>query len=124
MDFFTSSDFKQYVPKLLEQNHVPGLSIGIIHDDQEASAGFGFARRDTDKPCTSDTLFEIASCSKSITATCIALLIEDDRYPDVQYDACMHDLLPDDFVMSTPEHTAMVTVDDVLGHRTGMAPYV
>ncbi|KAI9899491.1 hypothetical protein N3K66_005952 [Trichothecium roseum] len=56
-----------------------------------------------------------------MTATAVALLVDDDEhFPDVQYDACMAKLLPDDFVMPEVEYTNSVTVDDVLGHRTGM----
>lgn len=123
MDFFHSDAFQNYVRKLLKQHDVPGLSIGIIHHDQEATAGFGCATRFPERPCTPDTLFEIASCSKSLTAACIALLVEDEAHSEIRYDAIMHNLLPD-FVMSQQEHTVLVTLDDVLGHHTGMAPYV
>ncbi|KAF4475747.1 hypothetical protein FAGAP_12670 [Fusarium agapanthi] len=66
------------------------------------------------------TLFDIASSSKSLTAAAIALLVEDSNFPEVQYDSIMSELLPDDFVMSDELHTNTVTVDDLLGHHTGM----
>ena len=72
---------------------------------------------------TPDTPFGVASCSKSLTAVVIGLLIEEKNHTDVQYDALVPNLLPDgDFVMASEEHTRQIMVGDILGHRTGMAP--
>jgi CubicO group peptidase (beta-lactamase class C family) len=73
-------------------------------------------------PCTADTLFDIASCSKSLTAASLGLLVNDDQeYPEVQFEATMSSLLPDDFVISGGGYTEGVTVEDILSHRSGMA---
>ncbi|KAF4442448.1 hypothetical protein F53441_11734 [Fusarium austroafricanum] len=119
MDFFNSPNFNRHVETLMQKNRVPGLSIAIIQGDQLKSAGFGFASIEAQTPCTADTLFDIASLSKSLTAAAIALLV-DDKTHNVQYDSIMSDLLLDDFVMSNDVHTKTVTVDDLLGHHTGM----
>ncbi|KAI2469571.1 beta-lactamase family protein [Annulohypoxylon bovei var. microspora] len=122
MDFFRSDSFSAQVRHLMGQHHVPGLAIAITQDDEVASAAYGYASLEPEKPCTADTLFDIASCSKSMTAASVGLLVDDNkRYPEVQYDATMSSLLPEDFVMPNPEDTKRVTVDDVLGHMTGMA---
>ncbi|KAK8079300.1 hypothetical protein PG994_003107 [Apiospora phragmitis] len=105
----------------MRSHHVPGLSLAIVHKGKTASAGWGKASLDPPKPCTPDTLFDIASCSKSLAAASVALLIDDDEnYPEVQWDAIMSELLPDDFVMAGVGYTENVTVDDILSHRTGM----
>lgn len=71
---------------------------------------------------TTDTLFDIASASKSLTAASVALIVDDDEnYPEVKYESHMSDLLPDDFAMPGKHHNH-VTLDDALGHRTGLAP--
>lgn len=107
----------------MKQHHVPGLAIAIVQNETIASAGYGKASLDPSKPCTADTLFDIASASKSLTAASVGLLVHDDKkYPEVQYEATMSSLLPDDFVMSGEGYTGGVTVEDVLSHRTGMAP--
>lgn len=121
MDLFNSPLFHDKVEALMKRHHVPGLSIAVVQNEKTASAGFGVASVDACHPCTADTVFDIASCTKSMTAAAVALLVDDDEhFPDVQYDACVAKLLPDDFVMSEVEYTNGVTVDDVLGHRTGM----
>lgn len=123
MDYVRHSSFTSEVENFMKQYHVPGLSIAVVHDDQVFSNGYGHASLETSTPCTADTLFDIASCAKSMTAVSAALLIDDnDNYPDVQYEARMSHLLPGDFVMAEPEYTEGVTVEDILSHRTGMAP--
>ncbi|KAF5671622.1 hypothetical protein FDENT_10839 [Fusarium denticulatum] len=120
MDLFNSPKFTHRVETLMQSNRVPGLSVAVVQDDKVKSIGYGYASIKSQKPCTADTLFDIASSSKSLTAAAIALLAEDTNFPEVQYDSIMSELLPDDFVMSDELHTNTVTVDDLLGHHTGM----
>jgi CubicO group peptidase (beta-lactamase class C family) len=122
MDFFHSPRFSSHVEELMNQHHVPGLAIAIVQNDQVASAGYGKASFEPPMPCTADTLFDIASSAKSLTAASVGLLVDDnENYPEMQYDAIMSSLLPDDFVMPGAGYTEGVTVEDILSHRTGMA---
>ncbi|KAI1108902.1 beta-lactamase family protein [Nemania sp. NC0429] len=121
MDYLHSPGFASRVEELMKKNHVPGLAVAILEGERTFSAGYGFASLDPPRPCTSDTLFDIASSSKSMTAASVGLLVRDDeRYPEVQYDAIMSSLLPGDFVMPGQGYTEGVTVEDILSHRTGM----
>ncbi|OAA59468.1 beta-lactamase family protein [Cordyceps fumosorosea ARSEF 2679] len=126
MDYFLSDAFGARAEALLAKYRVPGLAVAItLHGRIEARA-FGLARLpDAESPepvpCTPDTLFDIASASKSMTAAAVALLVDDDeKHRDVRYDAAVSALLPGDFVMPTEELTRGVTLDDMLSHRTGM----
>ncbi|KAI0169924.1 beta-lactamase family protein [Hypoxylon sp. FL1284] len=122
MDIIKSEAFSSRVRELMDKNHIPGMAVAVVKNDKTASTAFGHASLDPPVPFTTDTLFDIASCSKSMTAAAVGLLVEDDeRYPEVQYEATMSSLLPDDFVMPSAEHTNGVTVDDILSHRSGMA---
>ena len=122
MDLLKASAFRQHVESLMETYHLPGLSISICQNDTITSTGFGVASRQSQQAATADTLYDIASSSKSLTAASVALLVEDnENFPEVQWKAPLHELLPEDFVMPTPELTKRVTVEDVLSHRTGMA---
>ncbi|KAI1751249.1 beta-lactamase family protein [Xylaria castorea] len=121
MDFLHSPDFPSHVEELMKKYHVPGLAIAVVEGERTFSVGYGFASLDPPKPCTGDTLFDIASSSKSLTAASVGLLVrDDDKHPDVQYDAIMSKLLPEDFVLSGQGYTEGVTVEDILSHRTGM----
>lgn len=124
MDYFLSDKFKARAEALIAKYKVPGLTVAITHNERIESLAFGLATLEPPVLCTTDTLFDIASASKSMTAASVALLIEDKRFPEVQYDAIMSELLPGDFVMPTEALTTQVNVDDILSHRTGMPTYV
>ncbi|KAJ6784450.1 hypothetical protein PWT90_09719 [Aphanocladium album] len=122
MEFFESEKFTDHVDALMAEHHVPGLSVAIaLGDSTTAARGFGLASVQQNNQCTPETLFDIASSAKSLTAAAVALLVDDNKnYPKVQYDAAMSSLLVDDFVMPEASYTAGITVEDVLSHRTGM----
>lgn len=104
----------------MEKSHIPGIAISVVENGTIESRGYGMASLDPPKPCTPDTLFDIASASKSLTAAAVGMMIADnDKYPKVQYETPMSTLLPGDFVMPGKSHEG-VTVEDVLSHRTGM----
>ena len=122
MDLLNTSAFRQHVEALMKTYHLPGLSISICQNETITFAGFGVSSRESQKAATADTLYDIASSSKSLTAACVALLVEDnENFPEVHWTTPLHELLPEDFVMPTPELTKRTTVEDVLSHRTGMA---
>lgn len=100
------------------EHHVPGLAIAILQNETTASAGYGKSSLHPSKPCTADTLFDIASASKSLTAASVALLVNDEKYPEVQWEATMSSLLPGEFEIPG------VTVEDILSHRSGMPSLV
>ncbi len=123
MDLLHSEKFTKHVEDLMEEWHVPGLAIALVQDDKIDSRGFGKADPYVDHPTavTGDTVFDIASSSKSTTAAAIALLVEDDEnYPQVQWDTPVSKLLPHDFVMASEEYTKGVTIEDILSHRSGL----
>lgn len=123
MDLFNSPAFSSHVEELIKNNHIPGLAIAVVHKDAVASKAFGVASFDPPKPMTTDTLFDIASASKSLTAASVALLVADDSYPEISYEAEVAKLLPGEFVMPGQGYEG-VTVEDILSHRSGMAPSV
>lgn len=120
-EYLHSPEFTTLVEALLAVNKVPGLSISITRDNKIESRSFGLASVDNQTPCTNDTIFDIASSAKSLTAGAVALLVDDKKHKDVQWDATMSSMLPEDFVGPNEEFTKGVTLEDVVSHRTGMA---
>ncbi|RFF26563.1 class A beta-lactamase-related serine hydrolase [Wenzhouxiangella sp. 15181] len=56
---------------------VPGLAVGILENSEPVYAkGFGVRSLETDAPVDADTLFPVASISKTFTATAIMQLAE------------------------------------------------
>ncbi|KAF2997934.1 hypothetical protein E8E13_005382 [Curvularia kusanoi] len=114
----TTPAFDETVEKLLDEWNVPGLGVSVVQGDQIHVKSYGVAHLNGEA-CTEDTLFDCASTSKSFTAACIALLVQDETYPDVQWRTPVSKILPDDFVLQDPYLTANVTIEDILSHRTG-----
>lgn len=120
MDLLDSPQFTTRIREHMAKWHVPGLAIALTQNHKVVSRAFGYASLSPEKPCTPDTLFDIASSSKSLTAASVGLLVAADAHPGVKWDAKMSHLLPDDFVMSEDSYTNDITVEDILSHRTGL----
>lgn len=57
------------VAPLMKQFAIPGMAIGIVADGQPYVFDYGVMSTQTGQPVTGDTLFEIGSVSKTLTAT-------------------------------------------------------
>lgn len=121
MDVINSDDFKTRVEFLLQQWHVPSLTVAVFDQENLSTAAFGFATLDPPIRATPDTLYDMASTSKSLTAAAVGKLISDDRFdPRIKWDTPMSVLLPDDFVLPDAYASEYVTIEDILSHRSGM----
>jgi CubicO group peptidase (beta-lactamase class C family) len=60
----------------MQRLRVPGVAIGLIHDNHEHVAGFGVTSVENPLPVTADTLFQIGSTTKTVTGTLIMRLME------------------------------------------------
>src|SRR5690349_8669232 len=69
------------ISPLLQQFHVPGVSMAVIKDFKIAWAhGYGIADVATNAPVTTETLFQAASISKTIAAMASMRAIQDGRF--------------------------------------------
>lgn len=57
---------------LMAQHGIPGLAIAVTDQGQRHYYNYGYASRATRQPVTRDTLFEVGSVSKTLTATLAA----------------------------------------------------
>ncbi len=71
---------REAVAAVLEREQVPGVGIALV--DREGliwAGGVGVADRETGVPVTADTVFRVASITKSIVALGVARLVEQGR---------------------------------------------
>lgn len=121
MDSILCSTFSNKIEALMQQWHVPALAIAICEGEKVSTRAYGYTDLNTSRPCTADTLFDIASSSKSLTAASIGLLVADkETYPEVQWDTPVSRLLPEDFVLADQFYTDHVTLEDIISHRSGL----
>jgi CubicO group peptidase (beta-lactamase class C family) len=100
------SDLENYVEQLMRQMEVSGLSMVLVEGDQVIYDGaFGVRDLETKAPVTTQTLFGIASTTKSMTAVMIASLVDEGV---IAWDTPLTDVLPS-FSLSNPEITQKMT---------------
>ncbi|CAA9578840.1 MAG: Beta-lactamase class C-like and penicillin binding proteins (PBPs) superfamily / DUF3471 domain [uncultured Truepera sp.] len=101
----------------VEKGAVPGLAVAVVFQDKLVYAkGFGVKDTQTDEPVDADTVFQLASISKSVGSTVVASLVGDGV---VSWDSHLSDLDPT-FAMYDPWVTREVTIRDMYSHRSGL----
>ena len=73
------AEITSLVTAKMAEYRVPGVGLGLLHDGQLHLRGFGVTNLDDPQPITEDTLFTIASISKTMTATAVMKLVDDGR---------------------------------------------
>ncbi|KAL1612752.1 hypothetical protein SLS60_000981 [Paraconiothyrium brasiliense] len=111
------------VQEALRHWRVPGLALAIVDHHTITSHGYGSSRWGDDAPdVTPATIFDIASMSKSFTASSMALLVqdeEDEKLNNVKWETPVS-RLDVDLRFKDDEMTRGITVEDILSHRTGL----
>ena len=106
-----------YVKKGMEQWQVPGVAVAIVKDDKVVlSKGYGTRTLGKNQPVDENTLFAIASQTKTFTATALAMLAGEGK---IDWDDRMFERLPG-FQVGDELATSHTTIRDALSHRTGV----
>lgn len=107
----------QYIERGRTQWEIPGMAVGIVHNDQLIYAkGFGVLGLEQPDPINEDTLFGVASTTKAMTAAGLALLVDEGK---LSWDDRVIDHLPY-FQLSDPWVTREVRIRDLLSHKVGV----
>ena len=72
-------DLVALITAKMAEYRVPGVGLGLFAAGQLHLRGFGVTNLDDPQPITGDTLFTIASISKTVTATAVLRLVESGR---------------------------------------------
>lgn len=110
--------FDAYVEKGMREWQVPGIAIGVVHNDSVILArGYGVRTAGRPERVDEHTLFAIASDTKAFTGILMAMLVDSGR---VHWDDHASAYLPD-LALADPYVTRELTVRDLLTHRAGLA---
>ena len=113
----TESQLDQVVEKTLKTFNVPGIAVAIIKDGKIViSKGYGVSNIKTQQKVDGNTLFGIASNSKSFTAAALAMLVDEGK---INWDDKVIQYLPE-FKMYNTYVTQEFTIRDLLTHRSGL----
>ncbi|MFC5449398.1 serine hydrolase domain-containing protein [Paenibacillus aestuarii] len=70
-------ELDEQIQQVMDKHRIVGLAASVIHDGQQVwSAGYGLANIDRRIPVTPQTVFRIASISKTVVATAVMQLVE------------------------------------------------
>jgi CubicO group peptidase (beta-lactamase class C family) len=106
-----------YVTDIMQRSMVPGVAVAVVHGGETVfSQGFGVRRLGDPAPVDPTTVFQVASVSKSISATIAAIQVTKGV---VSWDDPVSSHLPG-FALSDPYVTAHATIGDFFAHRTGL----
>lgn len=102
----------------LDAWNVPGVAVAVVHNDKVVYLkGFGVRKLGGKEPVTPDTVFPIASCTKTFTTLAMAMLVDEGK---LAWDDPVRKHL-DYFRLGDPLADAQVTLRDLVCHRTGLA---
>lgn len=111
------ADLEGYIPQRMRDGHVPGLSIALIRDGQVVWVqGFGVANTITREPVTPETVFEVASNSKVVTAYTALRLVEQGR---LSLDEPVSDYLSEPWLPPS-EYGDQITLRHLASHSSGL----
>jgi serine beta-lactamase-like protein LACTB, mitochondrial len=104
------------VTSYISDHHVPGLSIAVIdRGGVILTQGYGLADIENSVPASADTVYRIASISKSITATAAMKLVETGK---LDLDTPIQKYCPD-----FPQKPWPITTRELLSHQSGIRDY-
>jgi serine beta-lactamase-like protein LACTB len=104
------------VTSYVSDHHVPGLSVAVVDRGRVILIqGYGLADVENSVPATADTVYRIASISKSITATAAMKLVKAGK---LDLDAPIQKYCSD-----FPKKPWPITARELLSHQSGIRDY-
>jgi len=111
------SDIDEIINSVQLKWNAPGLAVGVVKDGKVIyKKGIGYRNIDTKEPVTTNTLFSIASSTKSFTSTGLSLLVDDGK---LTWETTVKQCIPW-FELKDPIASQYSTIGDILCHRTGL----
>lgn len=100
IDFSNPKDLNSYLENKFKKSDISGMAVTLIKDDSVSFfKGYGYADVDAKREITEDTVFQIASISKTVTGTAVIQLYENGR---IDLDEDINKYLP--INVSNPNH--------------------
>ncbi|MDH5634142.1 MAG: beta-lactamase family protein [Gammaproteobacteria bacterium] len=118
-DYSYAIDYiRWYVPQLLDEHDTPGVSLALVDGQKLVWAqGFGMADVENKVPAAADTVYRIASISKTFTATAAMQLQDRGR---MRADNPLKQYLPEFSIRSRYQNTPPITPRMIMTHHSGL----
>jgi CubicO group peptidase (beta-lactamase class C family) len=114
----TINQMTAYIENHMAQNNVTGLSIALVDGQNVVWArGFGYADKENNIPADADTIYEIASVSKTFAAATIMRLAEQGL---IDIDKPITTYLPGFSINQRFPASGPITIRSILTHHSGI----
>lgn len=117
------SQLDEVVPRILEEHKAPGIVLAFVQNDEIIGLlPYGFANVETREPITENTMFNVGSISKVVTAWGAMQLVEQG---EIGLDTPINQYLKRWQIPESEFNTEKVTLRNVLSHTSGLSlgPY-
>src|SRR5262245_22330667 len=114
---------EEIVKRTMERTGVPGSSVAVVFDDQVVyQNGYGVRSTETKERVQAETVFQMASLSKPVSATIMAGLVGGGKWNKEGKFAWEDPIIKyaPNVVLSDPWITEHVTFKDLFAHRSGL----
>ena len=98
------------------KNNVEGMSVAVIENGQTRIRNYGIANSQSNTPTTNDTIYTIASFTKTVTATLAAIAVTENK---LNLDAPFNQYIPE---LKNFANLNNITTRELLGH-VGSFPF-
>lgn len=104
-----------YIAEQMKDKNIPGLTLGVIKDGKIVKVkAYGLASIELDVPASTETVYQLASTTKSFTICAIYKLYEEGK---LDLNDSVSKFLPD-----LPSAWTEVTVQHCISHTSGLPP--
>jgi CubicO group peptidase (beta-lactamase class C family) len=110
------ADLDAFITRALKEYQVPGAAVAVVRDGKVSLLkGYGVRNATKAGAVDENTIFQLASVTKTLTAAAAATVVDEDK---LDWDKPIFNYLPE-FVGYDPYMTRWLTERDLLAQRTG-----
>ncbi len=110
-------ELPRVVAEIMKRSHVPGMAVAVVIDGKTVlTQGYGTREVGKQAPVDAHTVFQIASISKSLSATVAAIEVSQGK---AAWDDPVSRYLPD-FKLGNAYVSEHATIGDYFAHRSGL----
>lgn len=104
------------ITSYISEHHVPGMSVAVVQQGHAVmTQGYGLADVENNVQASADTVYRIASLSKSITASAVMKLVQTRK---IDLDTSIQKYCP-----AFPQKPWPITTRELLSHQSGIRDY-
>lgn len=109
-----------FIKQAMKDYRVPGASVALVKDGKAIYLkGYGINKTGTEEKVDENTIFQLASVTKTFTAASVASMVDRGK---VQFGEQVVKIIPY-FALKDPYPTRYTTPRDLLAHRTGLPAF-